>query len=428
MPENADNQNKTHDAVAPNPGSSGDGGSRTGPELLDDIASFIRQYLVCDNHQLTALALWIVYTWCQRYFRTAPYLDVRSPEPHCGKSLCLDVVGNICDSPECFSAPSPRTLMERLLAGRSLGQVARDGFMYPPPPFTFLIDDCHHTFGPSERQPVLGPLNAGSDSASVYARSSDDFYLFGPKAFAGNAPLPRSLAARCIPIVLRRPGPADKFERFRALQVDRLEELAKRVEQWVKDNRSGLLGARQNSASHIPPTLSPGQQDCVEPLLYIAELVGGDWPEKAYAAFTALFELADRSPSVLMLSDLRVVFSLKNNPEYLSTRDLLAALCQIEDRPWNSWGAKSGRRLGALLQPFGISSRTLSPESEPACKGYLFRDFQDAWDRYLPPLNLCSEYQEFTVAREQNVGYNGTPTDSGTLVSAIDAGSNGITE
>jgi putative DNA primase/helicase len=393
----------------------------TGSKLLDDIASLFRQYLACSDDQLTVLALWSLYTWCFEHFSVAPYLDIRSPEPQCGKTVCLHLLDCVCNHTELISGAPIWTLQRRLTAGRA---IFKDKGAQASPPFTFLIDNSHHIFGRSERQPLVAILNAGSDRACRYVQGGLEVYVFGPKAFAGDAPLPRSLAARCIPIVLRRPSPGETYDWFRPwLIADEADALAGRIQDWVKENSSGLHQAEYGDIHPFPPTFTPRQQDCAEPLLRIARLAGGHWPEKAYAAFTALFQFADRSPSVLMLSDLRTIFFLKNDPEYLSTRDLLAALCQIEDHPWNSWGAKSGRRLGALLQPFGIVSRTLN-SSEPPCKGYLFKDLQDAWDRYLPPLSFSPVEREVASADEGNV----SQTDCGTPISAIDAGSNGKTE
>ncbi|HXB22890.1 MAG TPA: hypothetical protein VNV88_15995 [Candidatus Solibacter sp.] len=54
-------------------------------KMLNEIVSFLRRYLVCDDHQLTLLALWSLHTWCYSCFPTTPYLDVHSPEPQSGR-------------------------------------------------------------------------------------------------------------------------------------------------------------------------------------------------------------------------------------------------------------------------------------------------------------------------------------------------------
>src|SRR5579864_3509539 len=87
-------------------------------EMLDSIASFLRRYLICDEHQLTILTLWIVHTWCYQRFLTTAYLDIRSPEPHSGKSRCLELLNKLCNSPALLTAATSETIQDRLLNQR----------------------------------------------------------------------------------------------------------------------------------------------------------------------------------------------------------------------------------------------------------------------------------------------------------------------
>jgi hypothetical protein len=64
--------------------------------VLDQVASFLRKYLVCDDHQLTILALWVASTRFNQTFSTAAYLDIRSPEPCSGKTTCLNLLDCLC--------------------------------------------------------------------------------------------------------------------------------------------------------------------------------------------------------------------------------------------------------------------------------------------------------------------------------------------
>ena len=77
---------------------------------LAALVEFLRQYLVCDEHQFTVLALWIVHTWCFEVFSTAAYLNVRSPEPQSGKTLCLDLLELLCRSPWLAPGADSRTV------------------------------------------------------------------------------------------------------------------------------------------------------------------------------------------------------------------------------------------------------------------------------------------------------------------------------
>ena len=236
-----------------------------GVEVLDDVASFIRKYLVCDDHQLTILTLWSAHTWCFQLFPATPYLDLRSPQQHSGKTRCLRLLDRLCHA-SAFSTGAPaKTIMDRLLATRDLEELTdEDGIVQIPKPLTFLLDDCHHTFGPSERQPLVAMLNSGSDMGCTYASGGTDYYLYSPKAFAGNAPLPPSLAARCVPVVLQRPRPSDQVVRLESEEIqakDLAANLAGRIENWINHNALLLKQQAQNRPAQLPPALSPASAE-----------------------------------------------------------------------------------------------------------------------------------------------------------------------
>ncbi len=358
-----------------------------GAAVLDHIATFIRLYLVCDDDQLTILTLWSACTHCHQCFFTAPYLHVGSPLPQSGKSLCLSLLWDLSDAPTAFFGVPGPTLLDRLLQGRSLDSVEEGR---PLLRFPVLLDDYQHSFGPSERQPLVSLLNSGSDKNGYFARGEEDFTLFSPKAFAGNSPLPPSLAARCIPIRLRRPRPAEGFLRYWAddHRGNIVKALRDRLCRWLSQASSALVEAGRHLPPGLSPALSPGQGNCAEPLVHIADVAGGDWPRKIRAALVTAFDLAEAGPELQMLSDLRAIFRDRNDPEYLATSDLLSQLRALDSRPWSAWPANSGRRLAFHLRPFGIASRRLYFGSENGFMGYFLKDFHDAWERYLPASSI----------------------------------------
>jgi hypothetical protein len=396
------------------PGDSGDLSRRAVDhgDLLSSLAAYIRVYLVCNDHQLTILALWTLYTWCYNYFPTATYLDVHSPAPQSGKTRCLQILYGLCRQPDLIAGADARTAMHRLLRPcRTVEQIAAGE---KTGPHTFLFDDCHFALNTSERQPLLALLNSGTGIFN-YSVLSADYMVFGPKAFAASAPLPRSLASRCIPIKLRRNKPSEKADYF-ALgkhhvvtqnqpqngDNDCAFQLPNSLERWAEANREPLQQTHIDAITARPQGLSPAQQDCAEPLLRIADRIGGHWPRRARAAIAVLLDLPQFDPALQLLADIRNCFLAKNNPKKLATRDILAWLLNLDNRPWSTgttttgttrsgtarslWHSNSGTRLGALLRPHGISSRTLH-ERDKDFKGYLRSDFQDAWERYLKPLS-----------------------------------------
>ncbi|HEY6351612.1 MAG TPA: DUF3631 domain-containing protein [Candidatus Angelobacter sp.] len=358
-------------------------------EMLDGLTDFLRQYLVCDQHQLNVLALWIIHTWCYQHFPTATYLNICSAEPQCGKTRCLELLSLFSDSPWLATGVLRKTILDKLLTPERSQNLA-DGAPFPAPR-TVLLDDCHHTFGPSERQPHLALLNTGSRKTGRYVFGSSEYCLFGPKAFASNAPLLPSLASRCIPIPLRRKKPSDSVRRFdRRIAAGQAAKLL----DWLNaiSARPGWIAKKANEAPPgLPKRLTPREQDCAEPLIHIADAIGGTWPETARNSVDMIFKLSPGTVAAELLHDLRVIFMFKKDPEYLASRDILELLASLEFRPWNSWSRNSGKKLAGLLGPLGIRSQNLHCNSEKSFKGYLFKDFQDAWQRYAPVAEADAE-------------------------------------
>ena len=87
-----------------------------------------------------------------------------------------------------------------------------------------------------------------------------------------------------------------------------------------------------------------------------------------------------------LLSDIRRVFDERKD-DRISSNDLCVELGELEDRPWGTLDngfRLSPNRLAVLLRPFDIQPHGIRIGlSTP--KGYLLRDFEDAFARYLPP-------------------------------------------
>src|SRR5579864_3798965 len=70
-----------------------------GNKLLNDVSEFIGRYLQCSEHQRTVLALWALHTHCMSAAQVTPYLAIQSAEKQSGKTLCLQLLNLLCESP-----------------------------------------------------------------------------------------------------------------------------------------------------------------------------------------------------------------------------------------------------------------------------------------------------------------------------------------
>lgn len=347
-----------------------------GAQLLEAIEAVVLRYIVLGFHAAVAIALWVIHTHAFAASWITPRLAISSPVKRCGKTLVLDVL-------------EPLVAKALNTASVTAAAVFRGIERYRP---TLLIDEAD-TFL-VDKDELRGVLNSGHRRNGRVLRADGDqnevraFSTFAPVAIAMIGRLPDTLADRSIPIDLRRKKRDERVEPFRPDQVGDLEELRSKAARWVLDHWDALVAADPE----VPAVLHDRERDNWRPLLAIADAAGGAWPAKAREAAKALSaSLADEdedSTGIVLLGDLYRIFEAEAAPA-LFTDLLLARLCDLQDRPWAEWRhdrALTPVQLAALLKPFGIKPRQVRI-GDRTRKGYERKWFEDAFSRYLPPLN-----------------------------------------
>src|SRR5438874_10750000 len=130
--------------------------------------------------------------------------------------------------------------------------------------------------------------------------------------------------------------------------------------------------------------------DIWEPLLALADLAGGEWPELARQAAVSLSASAQESnPIASLLLDIFIVFTLQK-VQRMTTQSLVAGLTSFGSRPWNE--STNGRPttdlwLAQQLRPYGVKPRNLRV-GDQVLKGYLRDDLLDVFRRYIPQSEL----------------------------------------
>ena len=136
----------------------------------------------------------------------------------------------------------------------------------------------------------------------------------------------------------------------------------------------------------MPPGVDDRDADIWEPLLAVADIAGGDWPNQAREAAKALVAVArevEPSLNIRLLADLRTVFG---DEEQMTTKQVLAELCALEDAPWNDLKGKplTDNQLARRLRQYGVKSKVIRVGTTTP-RGYVREDLYDVWRRYLPP-------------------------------------------
>ncbi|HVB76221.1 MAG TPA: DUF3631 domain-containing protein [Candidatus Nitrosotalea sp.] len=349
---------------------------------LSDLADFLGAFVAFPSAEAQdAVALWVLHTHAIGAASTTPRLSVRSAEKQCGKSRLLEVLELVAARPVLAVNISVAALF------RSIGD--------PPP--AILWDEVDALFrGGNDpgREDLRALLNSGYRRGASVLRMVGDgkkmevraFPTFAPVALAGIGELPDTVSDRSIIVELRRRLPGEKVRPFRRAAIaSEAAPLRERSDNWAAENLAKLESARPA----MPDGLSDRAEDLWEPLLAIADLVGGSWPKRARKAAVELAKVGrdrDGSDGVLLLTDLRAIFEAHLGEGAVPTATILEVLGALEESPWGDLRGKplDARGLARRLRRFGVRPKQVRLRSVTV-KGYSRADLTDAWARYLPP-------------------------------------------
>jgi len=386
-------------------------------QIADDLLTLFQRFISAGEAELSVLVLWTIHTHAfigGNYY--TPYLAITSAEKQSGKTRVLEVLKSVVRDPLITASISPAAL-------------ARSVDKRKP---TLLMDELDALLkGDKEMSEALrGILNSGFQADGVYTRmvgvgtemKPEHFSTFSPKAMAGIGALPDTIADRCITIRLER-SPRGTCEKFRPRGLGRkakqlhqvLEGLKARAATWAKQHIKILADAEPE----CPSEFSDRQQDIAEPLLAIADLIGGNWPDRARESLVTLFTSSaakDTSIRVRLLTDIKAIFD-ETGLDKIATKELVEKLCEIETSPWGEW--RHGKpmtdyALAGQLKPFEIFPRSIRIDDHTK-KGYVRESFLSAWERYVTARDPERAGSESAISTNVYAGcYDVTPKKGGT--------------
>ncbi|ARX84762.1 hypothetical protein SMD44_04216 [Streptomyces alboflavus] len=359
-----------------------------GAALLDEVEAFHRRFNVFPTEAAyVAVALWDAHAHLLDTFDSTPRIAFLSPEPGSGKTRALEIVETLVPQPMTAVNASAAALFRSVSAGSGKP--------------TILFDEIDTVFGPKagDNEELRGFLNAGHRRTGVTYRCIGDggqqtvqaFPSYCAVAVAGLGSLPDTILSRSVIIRMRRRARNEKVEPFRA-RVHEAEghKLRDRLAAWAEQARGFVMGAWPD----MPDGVTDRPADVWEPLLAVADAVGGHWPDRAREACVTLVTASKAndkgSIGVRLLTDLRdhVMVGIDRLP----TIAILDRLNALDDAPWADLNGKplDNRRLSRMLAEYmtadneAITSRNIKTAGS-VLKGYYAADLHDAWQRYCPP-------------------------------------------
>ncbi|MGO2133100.1 MAG: DUF3631 domain-containing protein [Halomonas sp.] len=300
------------------------GDSVDGAALVRELSNTLQQYVVCEPAVADGAALWIVFTWFIDSVHVAPIANITAPLPNCGKSTLLDFMERFAFQPLKCDGISPAALF------RSMDK-------WQP---SLLIDEVD-TFL-RDNEDARGVLNSGHKRNGFIIRVVGEdheptrFSTWGAKALCGIGSIASTLESRSIRFELRRKLPHESVSNIRFMDAG-LEARLKRQLCRLHDDIARQVA---NTRPEPVPGLSNRAQDNWEPLLQIADTIGGEWPERARTIAITITRMddAEQAPDIgtELLKDIKAVFDEKRF-ERIFSADLVEALWADGEAPWNTW-------------------------------------------------------------------------------------------
>jgi hypothetical protein len=341
-----------------------------GGELLDAITAAVRRHVFLpDEGAAETCALWVLHAHAHDAAQISPLLVISAPTTSCGKTTLLRVLAAL--------TPSPLPVSDLTAAGLWRNPVARNR--------TVLVDEGHTLLTGNTTLQRL--FNSGHTRGGAGVLRADGYFdIWCPKAIALIGELPAALRDRAIRIRLTRKRVGEDVILLDAAAVTALQELAQRVAQWSEQHFDQIAAANPV----MPQTVINRAADNWRPLLAIADVAGGRWPEltRTLAGNAAAEAEVDDRSGIAALRDIRDYLRYMNadgRTDRIASEDLVIALAMTAERPWdryNRGGPITTYQLAQLLKPFGIRSRVIRFGDEVK-RGHYLHDFEEAFARYL---------------------------------------------
>lgn len=349
-----------------------------GAALLEDVETFLSRFVVYPSEAArVAHTLWIAHCWFMDCWDSTPRIAFLSPEPGSGKSRALEVTEPLVPRPVHAVNTTPAYLFRKVSD--------------PDGAPTILYDEVDTVFGPKakDNEDVRGMLNAGHRRGATAGRcvikgrkvETEELPAYCAVALAGLDDLPDTIMTRSVIVRMRRRAPGEKVEPWRLrINGPDAEKLRARLAEWSYNSAEAVEWPA------MPSGVEDRNADVWEALLAVADLAGGDWPDRARAAARVLVAASsDRGGSlgITLLRDLRAVFE---DADRLTTDDVLERLHECEESPWADLRGKplDARALARRLAKYGVKPTRWADGSDRP-RGYLAADLADPWSRYLAP-------------------------------------------
>ena len=229
-----------------------------GARMLSDIAAFIRRHVWIDELEADALALWAVMTWIHDRLEISTFANLTSATKRCGKSLLLELLGELVYRPQPLSGQVTGAVLFRMVE------------LHAP---TLMLDEADTYIRDDEA--VRGIVNGSQRRALAYIPRCVEpdyqprlFRTWCPKLIAGIGGIPDTIRDRSLVVRLERKPASERVSPWRERDREAVEAMRGQVARWAGDNAGRIVAALP--AVVFPDALHDRARDAWESLLAIA--------------------------------------------------------------------------------------------------------------------------------------------------------------
>ncbi len=356
---------------------------------LDSAVASMKRFLKAPDYVYDTTALWSAMTYLVQSeeidMPIAPQLGFQSIVEGSGKSVVAEIVAAISYRGYLRSGYTASTLFRRI----------NQEFITP------CLSEYHNILSEKDKA-LLSVVNAchrrseawidrTETDAQTGRRYVQSYKCWTALSWGAIGAVPREAHSRSIvlPMQAALPDESRALDHSRPLQAKDLIDVRRQLAKW-----SATIKVLPTPS--MPPTLFNRAADNFRPLFALAELAGGDWPQRIRNAAEAIGKV-ERKPTlqVRLLTDIRDAFEAAED-QRLPTGKLIDTLCEEEERGWQQ--ENRGKRIDAywlrenlrgLINPAGSQRwREGTHENDPLIRGYELSQFRDAFLRYLSSPSL----------------------------------------
>jgi hypothetical protein len=375
--------------------------AKAGERIFKEVYDFLGRFVSYpSDHAHLAHVLWCFHTHLMDHWDTTPRLAFLSAEPGSGKTRALEITELLVPNPVSTVNVSPSYLFRKVKEG-----------------VTILYDEIDTVFGPKARdnEEIRGLLNAGHRKGNMTGRcvvrgkatETEEFPAYAAVAMAGLGWLPDTILSRSVIVRMRRRHSGEHVESYR-------RRIHGPVGESIRDRIAAWAHSFELAWPALPDAIQDRDADIWEPLIAIADAIGGDWKAAARVAAVSLVlesREADASLGIKLLGDLQTIFG---DDYQLSSKTILERLIALPESPW---GEIYGKPLDERGLPKRLKAYSVKPHQirigDTTPRGYSRADLEDQWRRYLPPLSDKSITSETTKTLPEIQGSNVSDVSDG---------------